>query len=170
MAALTDEIVLSNDTSGSPGEAARVQLSTRRLHNPGAPGKLASRPGLELDAELTVAQEMMLLDWIAEVLPDELDATGEAPSLAALREALAPLLAGLPERLKEHLERLMLATAPAPVARSASRPSPRSSPARAATTSSTASRPRFRTATTTSWPTSRRTAPTASSRACPAAR
>ncbi|GAA1890411.1 VWA domain-containing protein [Lapillicoccus jejuensis] len=107
MAALTDEIVLSNDTAGSPGEAARVQLSTRRLHNPGAPGQLSSRPGLELDAELDVAQEMMLLAWVSEVESELEEAAGEPPSLAALREALAPLLAGLPERLKEHLERLM---------------------------------------------------------------
>ncbi len=107
MAALTDEIVLSNDAKGSPGEAARVQLSTRRLHNPGAPGDLASRPGLELDAELSVAQEMMLLEWITDSLPDELVEGGDPPSLAALRKALAPLLAGLPERLKSHLEKLM---------------------------------------------------------------
>lgn len=110
MAALTDEIVLSNDTTGTPGEAARVQLSTRRLHNPGAPGQLAKRPGLELDAELNVAQEMALLEWLGESVPDELldgVEAGDPASLAALREALAPLLAGLPERLKEHLERLM---------------------------------------------------------------
>lgn len=110
MAALTDEIVLSNDTAGSPGEAARVQLSTRRLHNPGSPGELARRAGLELDAELTVAQEMVLLEWLSDSIPEDLLAgveAGEPASLAALRAALAPLLAGLPERLKEHLERLM---------------------------------------------------------------
>ncbi|UUZ57775.1 hypothetical protein [Nocardioides sp. B-3] len=37
IAALTDEIVLSNDTEGSAGEAARVQISTHRMHNPGSP-------------------------------------------------------------------------------------------------------------------------------------
>lgn len=112
MASVTDEIVLSADDRGGPGEAARVQLSTSRLHNPGMPGDLARRPGLHLDTELTVAQEMALLDWLGEHLPDELpeESTGsarDAEALAALREALAPFLAALPERLREHLERLM---------------------------------------------------------------
>ena len=39
IAALTDEIVLSNDPQDSPGEAARVQISTSRMHNPGNPGR-----------------------------------------------------------------------------------------------------------------------------------
>ncbi len=39
IAALTDEIVLSNDTETSAGEAARVQISTSRMHNPGRPGR-----------------------------------------------------------------------------------------------------------------------------------
>jgi len=106
MASLTDEIVLSADTVGGPGDAARVQISTSRLHNPGTPGQLAQRPGLRLDADLTVAQEMALLDWLADSLAEE-GYAGDPASLSSLREALAPLLAGLPEKLKEHLERLM---------------------------------------------------------------
>ncbi len=108
VAALTDEIVLSNDTEGSAGEAARVQISTQRMHNPGAPGDLVRTPGMELDTELSVAEEMMLLSWLDEVLPDD-DTTDPdaAAGLAALREALAPFLAQLPERLKRHLEKLM---------------------------------------------------------------
>ncbi len=107
MASMTDEIVLSNDTSDSQlSEAARVQISTSRLHNPGAPGALADRPGLQLDTEFTVAQEMALLSWLADELPDE--AHGDEPeALAALRAALAPFLANLPEQLRRHLERLM---------------------------------------------------------------
>ena len=35
MASLTDEIVLSSETSGDAAAAARVQLTTSRLHNPG---------------------------------------------------------------------------------------------------------------------------------------
>ena len=107
MASLTDEIVLSADTVGGPGDAARVQISTSRLHNPGTPGQLAQRPGLRLDADLTVAQEMALLDWLADSLAEEGYAGDDLVSLSSLREALAPLLAGLPEKLKEHLERLM---------------------------------------------------------------
>ena len=107
MASLTDEIVLSADTVGGPGDAARVQISTSRLHNPGTPGQLAQRPGLRLHADLTVAQEMALLDWLADSLAEEGYAGDDLASLSSLREALAPLLAGLPEKLKEHLERLM---------------------------------------------------------------
>lgn len=105
IAALTDEIVLSNDTEGSAGEAARVQISTHRMHNPGSPGELIGSPGMELDVELTVAQEMALLSWLEDALPDTDEDRGA--TLEALRAALAPFLAGLPERLKQHLEKLM---------------------------------------------------------------
>ncbi len=105
IAALTDEIVLSNDTEGSAGEAARVQISTHRMHNPGSPGDLIRSPGMELDVELTVAQEMALLSWLEDALPDVDEDRGA--TLEALRAALAPFLAGLPERLKQHLEKLM---------------------------------------------------------------
>jgi uncharacterized protein with von Willebrand factor type A (vWA) domain len=106
MSALTDEIVLSNDAKDSQAEAARVQLSTNRMRNPGSPGDLVSSPGLEIDTELSVAEEMALFDWLSESLPEDADV--EVPeNLAALRAALAPLLAGLPERLREHLQRLL---------------------------------------------------------------
>ena len=109
MAALTDEIVLSNDTEGSAGEAARVQISTSRMHNPGSPGELISTPGLQLDTELSVAEEMALLAWLDETTgeDDALEGLGDADTLAALKAALAPFLEGLPERLKQHLEKLM---------------------------------------------------------------
>ena len=108
IAALTDEIVLSNDTQDGAGEAARVQLSTQRMHNPGAPGDLVRRAGMEIDTELTVAEEMMLLSWLEETVPDDVEHDPDTSAgLAALREALAPYLASLPERLKQHLERLM---------------------------------------------------------------
>jgi uncharacterized protein with von Willebrand factor type A (vWA) domain len=105
MSALTDEIVLSNDTKDSQAEAARVQLSTNRMRNPGNPGDLTASPGMEIDTELSVAEEMALFDWLAVNLPDEeLDVP---ENVAALRAALAPLLEGLPERLKEHLQKLL---------------------------------------------------------------
>lgn len=106
MSSLTDEIVLSNETQATRADAARVQLSTDRLHNPGRPGDLASSPGLQLDVELSVAEEMALLDWLGDVTGD-LGDEGEQLDLSELRAALAPLLAGLPQRLKEHLEKLM---------------------------------------------------------------
>jgi uncharacterized protein with von Willebrand factor type A (vWA) domain len=109
MSALTDEIVLSNDAKDSQAEAARVQLSTNRMRNPGSPGDLAASPGLEIDTELGVAEEMALFDWLADHLPDE-DVDGNDPErddLAALRAALAPLLEGLPERLRDHLQKLL---------------------------------------------------------------
>ncbi len=107
MASMTDDIVLSDDTRTSLGEAARVQISTQRLHNPGNPGELAGRPGLELETELTVAEEMMLLSWLEESDPPDPDDPEHAATLAALREALAPFLAALPGKLKDHLEQLM---------------------------------------------------------------
>jgi uncharacterized protein with von Willebrand factor type A (vWA) domain len=108
MAAMSDEIVLSADTEGDAGEAARVQISTSRVHNPGTPGDLVRTPGLRLDTELTVAEEMALLDWLADTVPDDpSDDADTAERLQALRDALLPFLQGLPERLREHLERLM---------------------------------------------------------------
>lgn len=106
MSSLTDEIVLSNEAKGTRADAARVQLSTQRLHNPGRPGDLASSPGLQLDVELSVAEEMALLDWLGDVA-DDLGDSGEPMDLAELRAALAPLMEGLPQRLKEHLEKPM---------------------------------------------------------------
>jgi len=109
MASLTDEIVLSSETSAdAAAAAARVQLTTSRLHNPGRPGELASHDGMRLDAELSVAQETALLSW----LDGGEDVGGEdqwlAPDeLAALRARLAGLLDGLPDALRRHLEALM---------------------------------------------------------------
>ena len=111
MAALTDEIVLSNDTETSAGEAARVQISTSRMHNPGSPSELVDKPGLQMDVELSVAEEMALLAWldenVDESLSDALEDGGSGDTLAALRAALAPFLDQLPDRLREHLEKLM---------------------------------------------------------------
>lgn len=106
MASTTGEVVLSTDRRSVAAEAARVQLSTSALHNAGVPGRLVPGTALELDVALTVAQEMTLLGWLAESeLLDELDA--EHPDLRALRQALAPLLDGLPDRLRTHLQTLL---------------------------------------------------------------
>ncbi|MDL9937013.1 VWA domain-containing protein [Gordonia sp. ABSL1-1] len=105
MASLTDEIVLSADEVPNSEAAARVQLTVSRLANPGRPGELVTENRPELDVDLSVAQEMMLLDW----LDDEAGGGSQpdAAELAALRSALAGLLDGLPEKLRDHLEQLM---------------------------------------------------------------
>lgn len=108
LAASTNEVVLSNQTGTLQEEAARLQLSTRRLHNPGMPGAISQKPGLELDTELSVAQEMALLGWLGE--GDDPDADvgdGDPADLKRMREQLAPLLAALPESLRRHLQQLL---------------------------------------------------------------
>jgi len=110
LASLTDEIVLSADNQSMQDQAARVQLTTSRLANPGRPGELVTTPGLELDAELSVAQEGALLDWLNDYLDPSDDGRGLDPvELAALRARLAGLLEGLPQKLRSHLEALMAA-------------------------------------------------------------
>jgi uncharacterized protein len=110
MASLTDEIVLSADTAGDPEQAARVQLSVSRMHNPGRPGDIARTAGMNLDAELTVAQEMALLSWLDDTDSDGDDGEQIDPAeLTALRAALSGMIEGLPERLRDHLEKLMAA-------------------------------------------------------------
>lgn len=105
MASLTDEIVLSSDEVPNSEAAARVQLTVSRLHNPGRPGELVSGTPTQLDAELSVAQEMALLGWLESDDPG--GPQPDAEELAALRAALAGLLDGLPEKLRDHLEQLM---------------------------------------------------------------
>jgi hypothetical protein len=107
LASMTDEIVLSDDTRDSRETAARVQLNTSRLHNPGRPGRLVEAPGTHLDVELTVAQEMALLSWLADEEGDESSPGLDPDEIAALRLALSGLLDGLPEALRHHLETLL---------------------------------------------------------------
>lgn len=108
LASLTDEIVLSDQSRLDPSAAARVQLTTSRLHNPGRPGELASQPGMRVDAELSVAQEMALLSWLAGAsADDDTDPVLDPAELAALRERLAGLIERLPEALRRHLEAMM---------------------------------------------------------------
>ena len=99
----------SNETSvDAAGPAARVQLTTSRLHKPGRPGDLSTHDGMRVDAELSVAQEMALLAWLAGSEDDEDEEASLRPDeLAALRARLAGLLDGLPDALRRHLEALM---------------------------------------------------------------
>lgn len=106
MAAMTDEIVLSTDQKSVLGEAARVEISTSRLHGGGMPGDLATSQRAALDIELTVAQEVMLLEWLAEqagVADDDLD----PDAVDDLRRRLGGLLENLPDRLRGYLEKLL---------------------------------------------------------------
>jgi uncharacterized protein with von Willebrand factor type A (vWA) domain len=105
MAAMTDEIVLSTDQRSTLGEAARVEISTSRLHGGGMPGDLATSSRPAMDIELTVAQEVVLLEWLAEQsgLDDDLD----PDEVDELRRRLGGILAGLPDRLRGYLEKLL---------------------------------------------------------------
>ena len=107
MASMTDEIVLSDEASTDAERAARVQLTTSRLHNPGKPGEIATRDGMALDVELSVAEEMALLSWLEDSDESTSDEDLESDELAALRGQLSGLLEGLPDALKRHLEKLM---------------------------------------------------------------
>ncbi len=105
LAGLTDEIVLSTDTSNALSQAARVEISVSRLHGGGLPGDLATSTQDALDIGLSVAQEMALLEWLADEVgeDDELDPA----EVERLRRRIGALLAGLPERLRDHLEKLL---------------------------------------------------------------
>ncbi|WP_088289426.1 VWA domain-containing protein [Kineosporia sp. A_224] len=105
LAALTDEIVLSTDRTSVLGEAARVELTVSRLHGAGAPGDLVRSDRPALDVMLSVAQELALLDWLAGEVGSDGDLDPE--DLARLRRRIGGLLVGLPERLKDHLEKLL---------------------------------------------------------------
>jgi uncharacterized protein len=98
LASLTEEIVLSKDQRRGRSGGARVQLETSRLHNAGVPGRLTDNVGTRLDVDLTVAEERVLLDWLADA---DIDLGDEV-----LAGATAGTIANLPELLKRHLEAL----------------------------------------------------------------
>lgn len=108
IAALTDEIVLSADQASTIGEAARVELAISSLKTSMLPGDLVRHPRTSLDASLTVAQEQALLGWLADELAGAADV--DSTELERLRQRVGAILDNLPERLREHLERLLAAT------------------------------------------------------------
>ncbi len=105
LASMTEEIVLSTDQAEAISQAARVELSTSRLHGGGMPGELASGERPTMDIELSVAQELALLSWLAEELGPEADLDPE--QVAALRRRLGGMIQNLPERLRAYLEKLL---------------------------------------------------------------
>jgi uncharacterized protein with von Willebrand factor type A (vWA) domain len=104
LAAMTDEIVLSTEQGSALEEAARVELATTRLHGGGLPGELSTSSRRPMEIELSVAQELALMDWLAGQAADDGDPD---EAIARLRRGLAGLLDGLPERLRHYLEALL---------------------------------------------------------------
>jgi hypothetical protein len=105
LAAMTDEIVISKDSTGAQGGGDRVQIETDSLHNAGVPGQISQQQGTKVDADLSVAQQEALLGWLDD--PDGEAQDGTEDDAAALRRRMTGVLAGLPEALKKHLEALM---------------------------------------------------------------
>ncbi len=104
LAALTDEIVFSKESGDPREDAYRVQLETTRLHGAGSAGKLSTASGTKIDAQLSLAEQDLLLGWLADELGDD---TGDEGDAAVLRRRLAGVLENLPAALKRHLEALM---------------------------------------------------------------
>jgi uncharacterized protein with von Willebrand factor type A (vWA) domain len=104
LAALTDQIVFSKESTGLDDNTYRVELSADRLHGAGPPGTLSSGGGTSVDASLTIAEQDALLAWLNE-LEEPLD--GDESDAAALRRRLTGVLENLPQALKRHLEALL---------------------------------------------------------------
>jgi len=107
LAAMTDEIVISKENTGSPSlEGSRVQIETDHLHGAGVPGQISQQQGTKVDADLSIAEQEALLGWLSEI-EEEVSQEGDENDAAALRRRLTGVLAGLPEALKAHLEALL---------------------------------------------------------------
>jgi uncharacterized protein len=101
LASMTDEIVLSKDQQQGPLGGARVQLDTPRLHNATTPGRLSRVQGTQLDVDLTVAEQQVLLQWLADP-----DAELDEETLASLGGTTTGVIPNLPELLKKYIETL----------------------------------------------------------------
>jgi uncharacterized protein with von Willebrand factor type A (vWA) domain len=101
LASMTNEIVLSKDRQQRPLGAARVQLETSRLHNATTPGRLSHARGTQLDVDLTVAEQQVLLQWLADP-----DAALDEETLVSLGATATGVIPNLPELLKKHIETL----------------------------------------------------------------
>jgi len=104
LAALTDQIVFSKESTGLDENSYRVELSADRLHGAGLPGTLSNSSGTSVDASLTIAEQDALLGWLNEL--DVLD-DGDESDAKALRRKLTGVLENLPQALKRHLEALL---------------------------------------------------------------
>jgi hypothetical protein len=112
LAAMTEEIVLSEKNTGNAGATSdmnRIQIEADRLHGAGAPGQISQQQGTKVDADLSVAEQEALLGWLNSV-EEEIAGAGEQGTeqdAAALRRRMTGVLAGLPEALKRHLEAML---------------------------------------------------------------
>ncbi|HYO04725.1 MAG TPA: VWA domain-containing protein [Mycobacterium sp.] len=105
LAALTDQIVFSKESTGLDENKYRVELSADRLHGAGPPGNLSSSTGTHVDAALTIAEQDALLGWLEDL--DDLENDGDEADAAELRRRLTGVLENLPQALKRHLEALL---------------------------------------------------------------
>ncbi len=105
LAALTDQIVFSKESTGLDENKYRVELSADRLHGAGPPGTLSSSTGTSVDASLTIAEQDALFGWLNEL--EDLESDGDEADAAALRRQLTGILENLPQALKRHLEALL---------------------------------------------------------------
>lgn len=104
LAAMTDELVFAKNNDLAATGLQRVQLETDHLHGAGAPGKLSQTPGTKVDADLSVAQQELLLAWLNSVDDDTDDDTGDGVTPP---RGPAGALVNLPEAIKRYLEGLL---------------------------------------------------------------
>lgn len=101
LAAGTEQLVLAKDPQGAVGPSAHhVQLETSRLHGALEAKSLTEASGMKVDVDLTLAEEQVLAEWLAEA------ADTSDPDIPTEEDVLGVLLAELPARLKAHLEKL----------------------------------------------------------------
>jgi uncharacterized protein len=102
LAALSDEVVLSNEQDAQGDRGDHVEIEVAELRNAGLPSTLSDGRCDAIDADLSVAEQQALLAWMAE----ELDL--DADELVELRErASGGLVDQLPELLRRYLQQLM---------------------------------------------------------------
>lgn len=107
LAAMTDEIVFSQDATAVLGEGNRVQIETDHLHGAGAPGSISTQTGTRVDTDLSIAETEALFGWLDDVPDAQATADDLSDDAAALRRRLAGVLENLPAALKKHLEQLL---------------------------------------------------------------
>ncbi len=101
LSAMTEELVLSKDrdAAGAAG-GNRVQVETSRLNGATSVQGLAPTGGVQIETELTLAEQQALLDWLADGEDVDDDVAAD------LRRRASAVIEGLPELLKAHLAKL----------------------------------------------------------------
>ena len=88
LAAMTDEIVFSKDSTEVLGEGARVQIEADRLHGGGAPGTISTSTGTRVAADLSVAESEALFGWLDDVPVDDASAGDMSDSASEDRKSV----------------------------------------------------------------------------------